>query len=96
MCKASYLLVCATEPRHFPGKLFEYMRAGKPIIAFGNDNIEVAEVLKETNSGMLFRYEESAEEFFEQAEKFKTDLEKVKQFDRKIITEKLAAILTDI
>jgi len=96
MCKAAYLLVCATEPRHFPGKLFEYMRAGKPIIAFGNDNTEVAEVLKETNSGMLFRYEDSAEEFFEQVEKFKTDLEKVKQFDRKVIAEKLVGILNTL
>ena len=72
------------------------MRAGKPIIAFGNDNTEVAEVLKETNSGMLFRYEDSAEEFFEQVEKFKTDLEKVKQFDRKVIAEKLVGILNTL
>ncbi|MBU2494190.1 MAG: glycosyltransferase [Bacteroidetes bacterium] len=96
LCKASYLLVCATEPRHFPGKLYEYMRAGKPIIAFGNDNAEVAEVLNETKSGILFRYEDTAEEFFEEAEKIKTDLEKVKQFDRKVISENLAVILNNI
>lgn len=96
MCKASYLLVCATEPRHFPGKLFEYMRACRPIIAFGNDNTEVAEVLKETNSGMLFRYKDAAEEFFKKVHEFKTDLEKVKQFDRKVITEKLAEILDNL
>jgi glycosyltransferase involved in cell wall biosynthesis len=93
MCNASYLLVCATEPRHFPGKLFEYMRAGKPIIAFGNDNTEVEEVLNETNSGMLFRYEDSAEEIFEKADQFKTDLIKVKQFDRKKIAKDLSVIL---
>lgn len=55
MCDASYLLVCATEPRHFPGKLFEYMRTGNSIIAFGNDNSEVKNVLEKTNSGKLFR-----------------------------------------
>ena len=39
--KASYLMVCASEPRHVPGKLFEYLRTGKPIIAFGDGNEEV-------------------------------------------------------
>ncbi len=96
MCRASYLLVCATEPRHFPGKLFEYMRAGKPVIAFGDDNTEVAEVLKETNSGMLFRYGDSAEEIFEKRDSFKTDLSKVKQFNREVIAEKLAGILNSL
>ncbi len=64
MMKASYLLVSATEPRHVPGKLFEYLRAGKPIIAFGDGNEEVKKILTEANAGMMFSYNESGEEFF--------------------------------
>jgi glycosyltransferase involved in cell wall biosynthesis len=59
LSRASYLLVCATEPRHVPGKLFEYLRTGKPIIAFGNDNEEVKHILEETNSGIMFRYSQN-------------------------------------
>ncbi|NNG26972.1 MAG: glycosyltransferase, partial [Ignavibacteriaceae bacterium] len=57
VCKADFLLVCATEPRHVPGKLFEYLRAGKPIIAYGNNNQEVKMILEESNAGMMFGYD---------------------------------------
>ena len=73
MMKASYLLVCATEPRHVPGKLFEYLRACKPIIAFGDGNEEVKKILAEANAGMMFSYEESGEEFFRIYSSFKTE-----------------------
>lgn len=93
MCSASYLLVCASEPRHLPGKLFEYLRSGRPIIAFGDDNDEVGQILKETNAGMLFPYNAPAEEFFQRESSLKTDIEKVRRFDRKIIAKDLAAIM---
>ena len=31
ICNADILLVCATEPRHVPGKLFEYLRTSRKI-----------------------------------------------------------------
>jgi hypothetical protein len=93
LSKASYLLVCATEPRHVPGKLFEYLRIGKPIIAFGNDNEEVKNILKETNAGMMFRYNQTAQEIFENSNQFRTDLRKVKEYDRKNIARLLSEIL---
>lgn len=93
MCNADYLLVCATEPRHLPGKLFEYMRTGNPILAFGDGNSEVANILKDTNSGMLFNYENSAEEFFTSISSLKTDLDKVLKFDRKKICSEFAEII---
>lgn len=96
MLKASYLLVCATEPRHLPGKLFEYLRTGKPIIAFGDDNGEVEEILRETNAGMLFQYNSPAREFFEKADTLKTDIEKVRKFDRKTIARDMAEILNQL
>lgn len=96
LTNAAYLLVCATEKRHVPGKLFEYLRTGKPIIAFGDDNEEVERILSETNSGMIFSYNKCGEEFFENYKNFKTDFSIVNKFDRKNITEKLSKILGGI
>jgi len=93
MLNANYLLVCATEPRHVPGKLFEYLRAGKPIIAFGNDNTEVKDILTKANAGIMYRYDESGEEFFNIYSKFKIDKEFIKQFERKNITQNFKEIL---
>lgn len=90
---ADYLLVCATEKRHVPGKLFEYLRSGKPIIAFGQDNDEVNKILKEANAGMLFRYDEDISEFFDLAINFRTDNNIVKKYDRKLISYQLSDIL---
>ena len=60
---ADMLLVCSTEPRHVPGKLFEALRTGNPIIAFGDDNQEVKKIIEDANAGMMFGYDESGEEF---------------------------------
>ena len=43
--QADMLLVCSTEPRHVPGKLFEALRTGNPIIAFGDNNEEVKKII---------------------------------------------------
>ena len=76
-----------------PGKLFEYLRAGKPIIAFGNDNNEVKDILTKANAGMMFRYDDSGEEFFKSFIDFKTNQESVKQFERGSIAESFREIL---
>jgi glycosyltransferase involved in cell wall biosynthesis len=96
LLKASYLMVCASEPRHVPGKLFEYLRTGKPIIAFGDENQEVNQILTEANAGMLFNYSQDGHEFFENIKDFKTDISLVKKFDRKNIAKQLADILNQI
>lgn len=93
MGTADYLLVCATEPRHVPGKLFEYLRAGKPILAFGDGNEEVKNILTEANAGMMFNYSESGEEFFNKSKSFKTDLEIIRKFERKEIAESFSSVL---
>lgn len=90
---ADYLMVCASEPRHVPGKLFEYLRIGKPIIAFGNGNEEVNNILSKTGAGMLFHYGSDGNEFFNAANTFKCDINSLKQFDRKTIAEKVSKIL---
>jgi glycosyltransferase involved in cell wall biosynthesis len=94
--EASALLVCATEKRHMPGKLFEYLRTGKPIIAFGDDNEEVNSILKKSNAGMLFDYNSDADEFFKKYSGLTTDSKFIQQFDRKVIAEMFANILNNI
>jgi glycosyltransferase involved in cell wall biosynthesis len=94
--KADYLMVCASEPRHVPGKLFEYLRTGKPIIAFGDGNEEVSKILTEADAGMIFSYSQDGHEFFENVSKFRTNLEIVKKYDRRNIAKELAGIIDKV
>ncbi len=90
---ADMLLVCSTEPRHVPGKLFEALRTGNPIIAFGDNNEEVKKIIQSANAGMMFRYEESGEEFLVNYHHLKTNIEQVKLFDRKKISSSFFKII---
>jgi glycosyltransferase involved in cell wall biosynthesis len=90
---ADTLLVCSTEPRHVPGKLFEALRTGNPIIAFGDNNEEVKKIIEDANAGMMFRYDESGEEFLLNYHHFKTKIERVKLFDRRKISVSFFKIL---
>ncbi|MBN8547047.1 MAG: glycosyltransferase [Ignavibacteria bacterium] len=93
LAQADYLLVCAMEKRHFPGKLFEYLRTGIPILAYGDDNIEVEGVISSANAGMMLPFSADGSEFFERVDSFKTNLDLIKNFDRKVIAGKLSLIL---
>lgn len=94
--EADLLLVCSSEPRHVPGKLFEAMRTGNPIIAFGNNNDEVKKIIKDANAGMMFRYDESAEEILNIDYKTKPDQSFIKQYDRVEISKKFYMILKNL
>jgi glycosyltransferase involved in cell wall biosynthesis len=91
--EADFLLVCASEMRHVPGKLFEYLRTGNPIIGFGDNNEEVKEILENSNAGMMFNYYESGEEFFINHKNLKAEPSYVVKFDRKRIAEEMGKIL---
>ncbi|MBZ0198371.1 MAG: glycosyltransferase [Ignavibacteriaceae bacterium] len=91
---ADYLMVCASEPRHVPGKLFECLRIGKPVIAFGDGNEEVKKIVADTGAGMLFHYDDNGSKFFENLNSFKTNLDAVKQFDRLALANNIAKILS--
>ncbi|HLF19740.1 MAG TPA: glycosyltransferase [Bacteroidota bacterium] len=96
LMRASYLLVCATEKRHVPGKLFEYLRTGKPILAFGDDNAEVERILKEAHAGMLYPLLSNAQEFFRNAGKIRRRMPPIKKYARIEIAHELAAILDSL
>lgn len=90
---ADYLLVCATEKRHVPGKLFEYLRIGKPIIAFGDDNDEVKQIIENADAGMLFKYNETAEEIFEKDYSTNRADNNIEIYERENIAKELSKIL---
>lgn len=92
---ASYLLVCATEKRHVPGKLFEYMRTGNRILAFGDDNDEVAELLHLTGSGKLFPYSYHCSDIFEHLAGVSPNPQRAQQFSREQIAKEFAAIISN-
>lgn len=96
MMNASYLLVCATEKRHVPGKLFEYMRTGRPVIAFGDDNAEVEQLMRRTGSGVLFPYSYGGTDILERADALRPEPERAKEFSRERIAEGLAEILNGL
>jgi len=96
ICNADFLLVCVTEPRHVPGKLFEYLRTGKPIIAYGDNNEEVKRILEESNAGMIFGYDKDGKEFFTNYSNLKSSTGNIVKFDRIKISEAMSKILESI
>jgi glycosyltransferase involved in cell wall biosynthesis len=93
---ADLLLVCASEPRHVPGKLFEAMRTSNPIVAFGSNNEEVKKIIKDAKAGMMFGYDESAEEILNIDYKTKPDQVLIKQYDRAEISKQFFTMLNKL
>ena len=84
-----------------PGKLFEYMVSERPIIAIGPENADFAQIIKETNTGTFFKYDELEAlkaqilNYFEQFQQNNLKVYPVglQQYSRKSLTEKLAKLL---
>jgi glycosyltransferase involved in cell wall biosynthesis len=94
MMNADFLLVCATEKRHVPGKLFEYLRTGIPIIAFGHDNEEVNNILMNAGGGKLFNYSEDVSEVLNNPSVYHSSLNEVQKFDRRNIAREFTELLS--
>jgi len=52
MADTDYLLLTMTNDISVPGKVFEYMAAGKPILAIAAPGSEVDQILRETGAGL--------------------------------------------
>ena len=84
-----------------PGKVFEYMAAERPIIAIGPDEADVSKIIKETNTGNYFNYEEKEELKNYILNSYNNYLNKslningigLQYYSRKKLTEKLAQII---
>ena len=84
-----------------PGKLFEYLVSNRPIVALGPEGSDVAEILKETNTGKYFSYDDYdslKQIILEYYKRYKEgDLESqgigLKKYSRKALTKQLTEIL---
>ena len=84
-----------------PGKLFEYMVSERPIIAIGPAKADFAQIIKETNTGTFFTYDEleslkaQIQLCFEQYQQNNLKVFSVglQQYSRKALSEKLAKLL---
>lgn len=86
------------------GKIFEYLAAGRPILAIGPEGADIQDIIKETNRGYYHTYgdknilRESILNLFitYKDEKWGTSTPKVNQYHRKNLTERLAALVNSL
>ena len=86
-----------------PGKLFEYMASGTPIIAVGPTATDVETILKSTNTGHYFYYngkEQIKSQILSYFEAYKINTLAVnaiglEQYSRKSLSQKLSEVLKD-
>ncbi|MFD0988759.1 glycosyl transferase family 1 [Mariniflexile jejuense] len=84
-----------------PGKLFEYMVSNRPIIAIGPNDSDVEKIIKETNTGSYFSYNDYdvlKTTILEHYNAFKTNSLSVypiglQQYSRKSLTEALSKLV---
>ena len=84
---------------NYPGKIFEYFASNKPILAFGPNNSDTQELIKQTNSGIYCCYDEQdikdkILDLYNNTDKFRvSDYER---FSRKKLTQRLSIVLNDL
>ena len=86
------------------GKIFEYIGSGVPVLGIGPEDGEAAQILRETESGKMFYYDQIEEitEFIEEKfndwkhRKKRIINKKVENYSRINLTRKLAEILNEI
>lgn len=87
-----------------PGKLFEYLATGNPILAIGPEKGDVKRILQETKSGEYFTHEDKTaiKDFILRAyQNWKNGFASpsnadVLQYSRKSLTQKLVKVLEDL
>ena len=83
-----------------PGKLYEYLRIGNPILSFGPTDSDVANIINETKSGITIPYDD-----YDNIKKFVTDIfynrakfepVNIEKFSNRNQTKKIAEFLNEI
>ena len=84
-----------------PGKLFEYMVSGRPIVAIGPKSSDFAEIITSTNTGVFFEYDKKAAlkatilayyQLFLQ-EKLQSNAIGLQKYSRKELTKELTKLI---
>ena len=87
---------------NYPGKIFEYFASKKPILAFGPKNSDSEKLINKTKSGIYIDYDQiqiksKILSLFNTKDNNRTfDTNKISQYSRKNLTNKLADILDKI
>jgi glycosyltransferase involved in cell wall biosynthesis len=84
-----------------PGKLFEYLVSERPILAIGPEQADFASIIKETNTGTFFTYEDKDAlktqivQYFEafQSQSLQVHAVGLQKYSRRALTQELATIL---
>jgi len=104
--KSSVLLLLLFDSKsgkgNIPGKLFEYLACNKPIMAFGPNGGDAAEIVSQNDLNSFFDYQESTEEikkelkriFYLKNAEIKTT--QISAFSREKLTAKLVKVLEKI
>lgn len=87
-----------------PGKLFEYLHSGRPVLALGPEGSDIAPILKETQSGYFFNYTDRQglkKQIKELYERYKNGIPLSKhgvvdQYSRKELTSKMSILLKEL
>ena len=82
---------------NYPGKIFEYFAAKRPILAFGPKESDTKELINKTNSGKYYSYQQENVkqdllDLFYSKVKFESSKE-IMNFTRKKLTKKLSDLL---
>ena len=99
-------LIMPPSAKWIPGKIFEYLRLGKPILALVPEDGDPARIIQEAKAGFVLSYEKEKMKqqlsvIFNQWQegKFKDfypDWEYVAQFEREVLTERLASVFDQL
>ena len=86
-----------------PGKLFEYLQSGRPILGFGPQNADFKDIIAKTNTGKSFGYNASEKEEIKTyiLDCFESYQQKqliangigIQKYHRKQLTQQLAEVL---
>jgi glycosyltransferase involved in cell wall biosynthesis len=103
--ETDFLLLTMTNEYSLPGKLFEYMAMGKPVLAISPKDGEVDRILKETGAGWCAEPQDSAgiqalirrayEMVHLKRESFAPDWEAVRRYERPRLAGELAGLIED-
>jgi glycosyltransferase involved in cell wall biosynthesis len=101
-----FLMVLPSAKWCIPGKIFEYLRLSKPILALVPEDGDAARIINEANAGFVLSYDvvkmrEQLREIFEKHRKgtfrdFRPNQKYMAQFERAKQTERLAGIFDDV
>lgn len=102
MEQADYLLLALNDSAHLPGKLFEYLATGKPILALTPADSEIARLLEATGAGLQACPSEpgavrqmlmTAAGNLERGARFTPDRDAIERYQRPRLTAELAGLI---